>query len=56
VFGPTLNANSAAASDVTGVPTIASYGALVFTSAHFYLLGGTSDGTAALPRVWSNVY
>ncbi len=55
-FGPTLNTNSAAASDVTGTPTIASFAALVFTSAHFYLLGGTTNGTDAIPRVWSNVY
>lgn len=55
-FGPVLNTNSAAASDVAMVQGIAAYGGLVFTSAHFYLLGGTTDGTTALARVWSNVY
>ena len=36
--------------------TVATYAALVFSSAHLYLLGGTVDGTAALPRVWTIVY
>jgi hypothetical protein len=41
--------------DTSGA-AIASLAGLVFESAHFYLLGGTVDGTTALARVWSDVF
>jgi hypothetical protein len=35
---------------------VASFASLLSSSAHLYLIGGTADGTSALPRVWSLVY
>jgi hypothetical protein len=29
---------------------------LGFGSSHFFLVGGTADGTTALQRVWTQVY
>lgn len=51
-FSPTPHA----ATDTGMTETIASFAGLVFQSAHFYLLGGTTDGTAAVKRVWSQAY
>ena len=51
-FTPTPHA----ATDSGMTQTIASFAGLVFESAHFYLLGGTSDGTTAIQRVWSQAY
>jgi hypothetical protein len=56
VFGATLNANTAAATDVAMTQKIAAQAALTRSSAHLWLLGGTVDGTTALRRVWSNIY
>lgn len=55
VFGSTLNANSAAATDTSGTAKISTMAALVYRSSTFYQLGGTLDGTAALDRVWRNI-
>jgi len=55
LFGATLNANNAAGAD-TGAHPIASFAALAFGSAHFFVVGGTVDGTTALKRVWTQVY
>ncbi|MCU1281688.1 MAG: hypothetical protein JWM53_5234 [bacterium] len=56
VFGPTLNNDPGAEQDSSMTESIASLTALIFQSAHFYLVGGTVDGTTALQRVWSQPY
>jgi hypothetical protein len=53
-FGTSLT-NDPLDADMLG-NAVASYGTLTFTTAHFYLLGGTTDGTTALKRVWSIAY
>lgn len=50
-----LNADSALSQD-TALQVIATYGALVYSSAHLYMLGGSSNITDAVTRVWSNVF
>ena len=55
LFG-NLNADPHLETDTTLSESVAALAGLVFSSAHLYLLGGTTDGTAALPRVWSLVY
>jgi hypothetical protein len=51
-FSPTPHT----AANTTQTQTIAAFAGFVFESAHFYLLGGTTDGTAAIERVWSQAY
>jgi hypothetical protein len=55
LFGATLNANNMAGVDTQSNP-VASYAAMVLASAHFFVIGGTTDGTTALARVWTQVY
>ena len=55
-FAANFSADPAPAQDTTMTETIASFAGLVFESAHYYLIGGTTDGSAALKRVWSQVY
>jgi hypothetical protein len=54
-FG-TLNSDPALRQDLGMTETIACYGSLVFSSAHVYLLGGSTDAATALKRVWSIVF
>jgi hypothetical protein len=56
LFGPTVNDDPGADQDSSMTESIASLTALIFQSAHFYLIGGTIDGTTALKRVWSQPY
>jgi hypothetical protein len=55
LFG-NLNADPHLETDTTMTEGVAALAGLSFSSAHLYLLGGTTDGTAALTRVWSLVY
>lgn len=52
-----LNADSALAVDFPAGDTVATYAALVYSSAHLYLLGGAgADAVTGLKRVWSDVF
>ncbi|HEX8950270.1 MAG TPA: hypothetical protein VF945_00425, partial [Polyangia bacterium] len=55
-FANNFSTDPASIHDVGGTENIAALTGLIWESAHFYLLGGTTDGTAALKRVWSQVY
>ena len=57
-FANNFSTDSASIHDTGGTENIAALTGLIWQSAHFYLLGGTTDatGTVALKRVWSQVY
>ncbi|HWE26352.1 MAG TPA: IPT/TIG domain-containing protein, partial [Polyangia bacterium] len=55
-FANNFSTDPASIHDLGGAENIAALTGFIWQSAHFYLLGGTTDGTAALNRVWSQVY